>query len=118
MWRLNAEPNVDCARCFSSASTLLTVLGQELPPDAILLDVQMPNVGGMEVIRPIKNLAPSSILLMLGTFFDHHLKEQALAAGASAFLLKRDPPGQIIANIRAASAQFNSPHRTHVLASQ
>jgi DNA-binding NarL/FixJ family response regulator len=72
----------------------------------------------MEVIRPIKNLSPSVILLMLSTFFDHHLKEQALAAGAADFLLKRDSPAQIIAAIRAASAQFNSSNRIHVLTPQ
>jgi DNA-binding NarL/FixJ family response regulator len=117
-WRLNAEPNVDCSRFFSSASSLLAALRQESPPAAILLDVQMPVMNGMEVIRSIKNLAPSAILLMLSTFFDHHLKEQALAAGAADFLLKRDSPAQIIAAIRATSAQFSSSHRTHVLAPQ
>ena len=116
-WRLNAEPNVDCARCFSSASFLLAALRQEPAPDVILLGAQLAEMNGMEVIRPIKNLAPSAILLMLSTFFDQHLKEQSLAAGASDFLLKRDAPAQIIAAIRATAAQFSSPYRTHVLAS-
>ncbi|SRR6266566_4627414 len=100
---LNAEPRVDCSRSFSSASALLATLGQEPPPDAILLDVQMPVMNGIEAIRPIKNLAPATRVLMLTSFLDHRLKEQSLAAGAADFLLKRNSPAQIIAAIRAAS---------------
>jgi DNA-binding NarL/FixJ family response regulator len=100
---LNAEPRVECSRSFSSASALLATLGQESPPDAILLDVQMPLMNGIEAIRPIKNLAPSTRVLMLTSFLDHRLKAQSLAAGAADFLLKRDSPAQIIAAIRAAS---------------
>jgi DNA-binding NarL/FixJ family response regulator len=100
---LNAEPRVNCSRSFSSASALLATLGQESPPDAILLDVQMPDMNGIEAIRPIKNLAPSTRVLMLTTFLDHRLKEQSLAAGAADFLLKRHSPAQIIAAVRAAS---------------
>ena len=100
---LSAEPRVNCARSFSSASSLLATLGQESPPDAILLDVQMPVMNGIEAIRPIKSLAPSTAVLMLTTFLDHRLKEQSLAAGAADFLLKRNSPAQIVAAIRAAS---------------
>ena len=100
---LNAEPRVNCSRSFSSASALLATLGQEPPPDAILLDVQMPVMNGIEAIRPIKNLAPATRVLMLTSFLDHRLKEQSLAAGAADFLLKRNSPAQIIAAIRAAS---------------
>ena len=102
-WLLNVEPRVNCSRSFSSASALLATLGQESPPDAILLDVQMPVMNGIEAIRPIKNLAPATKVLMLTTFLDHRLKEQSLAAGAADFLLKRNSPAQIIAAIRAAS---------------
>ena len=100
---LNAEPRVNCSRSFSSASALLATLGQESPPDVILLDVQMPVMNGIEAIRPIKNLAPYTKVLMLTTFPDHELKKQSLAAGATDFLLKRNSPAQIIAAVRAAS---------------
>ncbi len=100
---LNAEPRVNCSRSFSSATSLLDTLGQESPPDAILLDVQMPVMNGIEAIRPIKSLAPSTAVLMLTSFLDHRLKEESLAAGAAGFLLKCNSPAQIIAAVRAAS---------------
>ena len=61
-------------------------------------------MNGIEAIRPIKRLVPSTPVLMLATCFDHRFKKEALAAGAADFLLKRNPPAQIIAAIRAASA--------------
>jgi len=60
-------------------------------------------MSGIEAIAPVKHLAPCAIVLILTTFFDCRLAEQALAAGAVDLLLKRNPPGQIIAAIRLAS---------------
>jgi len=96
------EPRVDCSRCFSSASSLLAALEQEYPPDAILLDLQMPAMNGIEAIRHVKNLAPFTLVLMLTTFLDSRCQQQALLAGASDIVLKCSSPGQIIAAIRKA----------------
>ena len=63
----------------------------------------MPVMNGIQAIRPIKNLAPATRVLMLTSFPDHRLKAESLAAGAADFLLKRNPPAQIIAAVRAAS---------------
>ena len=104
VWLLNAEPQVDCSHCFSSASSLLAALRQESPPQAILLDVNMPVMNGIEAIRLIKPLAPFTMILMLTTFFDHRLKKEALAAGAADFLLKRNLPGEMVAAVRKALA--------------
>jgi DNA-binding NarL/FixJ family response regulator len=99
---LELEPRVDCSRCFSSASSLLAALEQEYPPDAILLNLQMPLRNGIEAIQHVKNLAPFTLVLMLSTFNDSRCKQQALLAGASDLLLKCSSPGQIIAAIRKA----------------
>lgn len=111
LWLLKTEPRVDCSRSFSSAISLLAALRQESPPDAILMDVHMPDMNGIEAIRPIKHLAPFTRVLILTTFFDLRLKEMALAAGATEFLLKRYPRAQIIAAIRPTSSEFCSPGR-------
>jgi DNA-binding NarL/FixJ family response regulator len=99
---LNAEPRVNCSRNFSCVSSLLAALRQESLPDAILEDVEMPVMGGIEAIQPIKNLAPSIKVLMITTFQDPCCKKQALMMGASDYLLKRNSPDQIIAAIRTA----------------
>lgn len=106
----DAKPRVDCSRSFSSALSMLTALRQESPPDVILMDVQMPDMNGVEAIRPVKHLSPSTKVLMLTTCYDVDLKGKALAAGAADFLLKRYPPARIIAAICTPNSNA-SPQR-------
>jgi len=117
-WLLNAEPDINCSRCFSSASSLLAEFRQWPRPDAILMDLEMPVMNGIEAIAPIKKLTHSTMIVILTTFFDHRRKKEALAAGAADFLLKRNSSFQIIAAIRAASVRFSSTRRAHVLSPQ
>lgn len=108
MLLLNTEPFVNCSRSFSSALSLLVALRQEAPPDAILMDMQMSDLSGIEAIRLVKKLAPFTGVLILANLYDHELKENTLTAGASDFLLKRYPLARIIPAIRTASNRFSS----------
>lgn len=118
MCLLKDELCVNYSRSFSSALSLLAALRQDSPPDVILMDVQMPEMSGIEAIRPVKHLAPSTVVLMLTTFYNHQHKQEALTAGAAGFLLKRNSQTQIIAAVRAASAQFSSLCNAHILSPQ
>ena len=106
---LNAEPRVDCARSFASALSLLAALRQEHPPDAILMDVYMPDMNGIEAIRPVRKQAPFTRVLILTTIFDLHVKKTALATGAAGFLLKRYPRDQLIDSLCSAGSWPRSP---------
>jgi DNA-binding NarL/FixJ family response regulator len=98
---LNFEHGVECPLHFSSTEAVLQAL-QKQTPDAILLDVDMPGMSGVEAIQPIKKLSSSTAVLMLTTFSNHEAKRQSLAAGAAGFLLKNKSPAAIVAAIRAA----------------
>jgi CheY-like chemotaxis protein len=78
---LNCEPGVECARRFPSAAAVLAALGREPAPDAILLDVEMPGMTGIEAIKPVKKLAPSASVLMLTTFFGDYVVHKQLRGG-------------------------------------
>src|SRR5581483_4167564 len=79
------------ARQFESAEAVLEALGQDAPPDVILMDVHMGGISGLEAVRPIKAVASSTRVLILTALSDWESKTQALRDGASDFLLKSCP---------------------------
>jgi len=69
-------------------------------PTVILMDIRMPQLDGLQATRRILAADDTARILILTTFdFDQYVYE-ALRAGASGFLLKDDPPEQLLAAIR------------------
>ena len=73
-------------------------------PSVVLMDIRMPELDGLEATRRILAADPGARILILTTFdLDEYIYE-ALRAGASGFVLKDDPPEQLIAAIRTVAA--------------
>jgi len=73
-------------------------------PRVVLMDIRMPELDGLEATRRILAADPGARILVLTTFdLDEYIYE-ALHAGASGFVLKDDPPEQLIAAIRTIAA--------------
>ncbi len=78
---------------------------RDLAPDVICMDVQMPDMDGLEATRRIVADAGISASVVIVTTFDRDdYLFQALAAGASGFLLKNAGPEDLIAAVRVAAA--------------
>lgn len=73
---------------------------RELDPDLVLLDVRMPGTDGVEAARQICARRKDVKIIMLTTFDDSDLIEQALAAGATGYILKDTPPDRLAEAIR------------------
>ncbi|WP_416393175.1 MULTISPECIES: response regulator [unclassified Curtobacterium] len=73
-------------------------------PDVVCLDVQMPNVDGLEAARRIAALPEPPAVLVLTTFDHDDALFQALEAGASGFLLKNASPERLIDAVRTVAA--------------
>jgi DNA-binding NarL/FixJ family response regulator len=73
-------------------------------PTVILMDIRMPELDGLEATRRILATDSTARILILTTFdLDEYIYE-ALRAGASGFVLKDDPPEQLIAAIHTVAA--------------
>ena len=73
-------------------------------PEVVLMDVRMPRLDGIEATRRLLAGETQSRVLMLTTFDLDEYVYEALRAGASGFLLKNAPPGQLAEAVRVVAA--------------
>jgi len=104
---LGLEADIECARQFSSPDQLLSTLASRPGPDVILLDVQMGDRNGLDVVRPIKSLTPTTRVFMFTSCFNPEWRARALSEGASDYLLKTDALKKVAARIRCPATDAN-----------
>lgn len=75
-------------------------LARQTKPDIVLLDMQMPKQGGLETIPKLKEVAPTSHVLVLTSFAESDRVYQAIKAGALGYLLKDSTRVQLLQAIR------------------
>jgi len=72
---------------------------EKLRPDVVLMDIQMPQVNGIEGVRIIKEFFPDVHVIMQTVFEDDEKIFDAMRFGASGYILKKTDPQQIIVAI-------------------
>jgi DNA-binding NarL/FixJ family response regulator len=73
-------------------------------PDVTLLDLRLPDMSGVEVLRAIRAETPEARVVILTTFEGDVEIQRALEAGARGYLLKTMPPGELVEAIRQVHA--------------
>ena len=96
-----------------SAETGMVVVGEaddehsavsltvEKKPDIVLMDISMPDSGGIEATRRIKQLVPEARILILTVHEDKGLMQEAIRAGAMGYILKRAIKSELVNAIHA-----------------
>ena len=70
---------------------------QELRPDAIVMDISMPNVNGLEASREIRRILPHAKIVILSQHNFAEMKRQAFAAGADEYVEKSAVSSELVA---------------------
>jgi DNA-binding NarL/FixJ family response regulator len=78
-------------------------LAQELGPDVVVLDLNMPRISGLEALREIRRLSPDVQTVVLTVSAEDADVLAALAAGACGYLLKDTPVDRLASSIRQAA---------------
>ncbi len=74
---------------------------QELEPDVIVMDISMPNLGGLEAIRRIKRDGRATHILVLTMHDSEQFFFQSIQAGASGYVTKAAPEWELVTAIRS-----------------
>jgi DNA-binding NarL/FixJ family response regulator len=96
---VESQPDMLVAGEASDGKAAIDLVGRERP-DVVLMDIRMPNVDGIAATRQVAGLTR---VVILTTFELDEYVFDALAAGASAFLLKAAPPEDLIRAIRVVA---------------
>ena len=93
-------------------------LAQELKPDILLLDMRMPSITGLEVLKQLQQVKFESPIVMLTTSNDERDLEEALRNGAKGYLLKDMDPDDVVAALReiVKGETVVAPNLTQILA--
>ena len=96
---INLSSDYRCVCSCSTAEEALSLLPQH-KPEVVLMDIQLPNMSGVECVAQLKELLPSTQVVMVTVYEDPDRIFRALRAGASGYLLKRSVADQVLNAIR------------------
>jgi DNA-binding NarL/FixJ family response regulator len=97
---LNLTEGLRCGHVFNSCEPVLEMLEVESPPDVILMDIGLPGMNGIEGIKRIKAIAPTTQAITLTVFEDNDNIFRAIGAGASGYLHKSATLEEIITSLK------------------
>lgn len=109
---INRADGFTCLAQYPSAEAAIEALPKERP-NVVLMDINLPGMNGVECVRRLKQLVPELQIIMLTVYEDTENIFNALAAGATGYLLKRTSTPELLAAIREVQ-RGGSPMTTHI----
>src|SRR5579864_6410490 len=100
---INCQPDMSLVGAASNGMEAIEAF-RSLRPDITLMDLNLPDVGGLEVMTAIREEFPEARVIVLTTFERDVEIQRALKAGARGYLLKSMPPEKILDTIRQVHA--------------
>jgi DNA-binding NarL/FixJ family response regulator len=110
---LEQAPEIEVAAIAETAEHGLE-LAAALHPDVVLMDVDLPGMGGIEATRILVAMDPAPAVVALSAFQQGEVIADALEAGAAAYVPKTHAPEELIGAIRLAASGGSSLSPAHV----
>ncbi|MBC6447449.1 response regulator [Actinokineospora xionganensis] len=95
---LGAAPDIEVVATAVGGDAVAEV--ERHQPDVVLLDIRMPDVDGLTVLRQLRRLTSPPVVAMLTTFEADEYVTAALRSGAAGFILKDTDPAQLAQQVR------------------
>lgn len=115
---LSQHSDIDIVAEGGTGREALAAIRGDKQLDVCLVDLSLPDLSGMDVLRQAKASRPEVAILILSAFSEEQYGLNVLKAGASGFLSKELAPDQLVAAVRsvAAGRRFISPRLAEMLA--
>ena len=83
---------------------------KELEPDVLLLDIAMPNLGGLEAALEIRKLSPRTKIIVLTQYEDREYVSRFLKIGVSGYVLKKAAGAELASAIRSVAVSSSAAY--------
>jgi DNA-binding NarL/FixJ family response regulator len=109
---ISRAPGFQFVSSYANAEDAIKLLPQDRP-NVVLMDINLPGMNGVECVRQLKRLLPQTQAIMLTVYEDTENIFNALASGASGYLLKRTKSAELLEAIQEV-IRGGSPMTTHI----
>lgn len=99
---INLSGDFECVCVCETGEDALKILPKHSPA-VVLMDIQLPNMSGIECVAKLKRAYPGIIVIMITVYEDPDRIFSALRAGATGYILKRSLPQEVLSAIREAT---------------
>lgn len=81
-------------------------MARKLHPDVVLLDHNMPNGYGVDIVEPLRQSLPQSVILMVTTQNEKRVVELAIERGANGFVVKPFNTATVLETMKKSTSEF------------
>jgi DNA-binding NarL/FixJ family response regulator len=110
---INETAGMRCSGAFASCEEALAELRNKDAPEVVLMDIGLPGMSGIEGVKHLKKISPSTDVIVLTIYDDDEKVFRAICNGAGGYLLKDAPAESIVAAIHDV-LQGGAPMNAHI----